>query len=235
MNSLRKTIRTLSWLSTLKTETRRRIALSPLIIGCKEGNKYYIAALILIFWKFVDEFPAILYAQFNSSSDRFVQKLSKKLSGIIHDEKSHREMWITTATSLGLPYDYLSLRREQFPKVTLISRCLSEQTTKFVIFLRIVGVEIVAEMLSTELLESEVFNAILEETAKVWFKVHVVHSGTTHEQLALDLALRDIENIEDEELKDTIWSIVLHLVDLFVDAGADAAHVAEEIELSMAA
>lgn len=216
-----------SWWHELKAEARRRISFSPLVVGCRTGDLIYIRALTVIFWQFVDEFPDILFRQFNNSNDRLVQKMSSRLSGITNDEKSHRRLWLKTADCIGLTPEYLFSRREQFPKVAVISLCLSEQN-RVLTFLRIVGVEIVAEMLSHELLDSERFNTILEEEGKIWFKIHTVHKGTTHEQLALRVACKGMD-VESEATRQIIEEAVLHIVDLFVEAASDVSNIIPEL------
>ena len=216
----------LSWFHSIKRDACQRIAPTTLVLGCKRGDKNYIRALMVIYWKFVDEFPEILYEQFSTMSDPVIKRQAKYLSGITADEKSHRHMWLETSDFLGLSYQTLNNYRERFPLVNKISLRLRDTVDTALTLLRIVGVEIVAEILSSELLSSDKFCNALNEKARVWFKVHVAHTGTTHEQIALRLALKELEH--EVNLQEVVMCEVLAIVDMFVDAAASAPEIAEE-------
>ena len=221
--------------SEVKVEARLRVSRSLMVQGCQAGDRAMICALLIVFWRFVYDFAQILYTYFETTSDPLVKRMKGSLSGIADDEKSHRLMWSETAKYLGIT-DLLDLNKERFQRVIFLSEYLSQNVTPAYVFLRIVAVEVVAEALSEELLSSMHFKAILPRRFQRWFIAHIVHGeGTTHEQLALKLALHDLAHGEYTDIESIVRAEVLGLIDLFVDAATYAPLVARELEFSQAA
>lgn len=218
----------LGWLDELKRNTDYMISHSPLIEGCVRGDPNYIKAFWAIYWENVDDIPAIYNERFLNIPDKIIQRRAKKFSGIIiADEKNHRQRWIEGAKSTGISYERLNSFRGRFPLVTAISNHLREQVSPAKIFLRTGGVEIVAGRLSSILLHAEKFYYALEEIGRTWFKLHIVHSGTTHEQIMLRLALRELEK-EGVNVTQTAIHEITIVVTKYVNASLVGPRVAEE-------
>ena len=82
-------------------------------------------------------------------------------------------------------------------------------------FLRFVGVEVVAESVSEDFLSSENFKSALGKEGLRWFEAHVIHEGMSHEELAFKLA----HALHREELtREESHAVIHHVVDLFIGA-----------------
>lgn len=220
----------MKWFNLVKLDARQCTAANPLVINCKQGDKNYLRALSIFPWEFVDQFPEILFQQFSLVHERRIQRQAKYLAGIIGDEKCHRSMWLDTAEVFGITYQILESYRGKFPFINKLLSYLREQVSSALLFLRIVGVEIVAEMLSTELLSARGFVGAFDECGRTWFKAHVVHEGTTHEQIALNLALKELQKFRcgTREIETIVEHEIMEVVHLFDKAARNSLWVAND-------
>ena len=129
------------------------------------------------------------------------------------DEEDHRQLWLKTAHVLGLtPTD---LRQPPTPEVRAVTSVIAEDVDPYMMFLRFVGVEMVAESVSKDFLSSEEFKSALGKEGLRWFEVHVTHEGMSHEELAFRLA----RALHREELtREESHALIHHVVDLFIRA-----------------
>jgi hypothetical protein len=129
------------------------------------------------------------------------------------DGEDHRELWLKTAAILGLaPTD---LAQSAIPEVQLVTSFVAEDVDPFSMFLRFVGVEIVAESVSKDALSSDKFKLALRKEGLRWFEVHITHEGMSHEELVFRLAQAFHRG---ERMKEESHTVIHHVVDLFIRA-----------------
>jgi len=229
------------WIHDIKVALKRDIAESRFAALSRAGDIQVMRQLILRFWPFVDVFPKLIrkgYSRLlkselskqvkNPSYQRvkdFVNILllaHQTLSDIEKDEKSHRSLWLNTATSLGFAYDDLEI--EPLSEVRAIIVSVGESGDAFGMFLRFAEVEMVAEAVSKDFLASERFVSIVGARGIRWFKEHANHAdGMTHEELALRLAFA----FNDDRLdRNGVEMIVKNLTRLFIEAGEKCVELA---------
>lgn len=220
-----------SWISDIKREVEEKVAGCKIAEACLTGERKFIKEFLVCYWPFVDVFPKIISrGAVRLLARELVRELNTKnifefsslgveiLSEIRRDESSHRELWLKTAESVGLTYR--DLNSSSYPEVTAISELVGEDSETYVMFLRFMAVEMVAEAVSKILLQSPSFKAVVGNEGRQWFDVHVTHeNGMTHEELAFRLAMAFYAG---EPAKDGINPIILEVVDLFVAAGNKA-------------
>lgn len=213
-----------NWVSGIKEEVHRKVRTCTLTAGCRQGDHACVKALVIGFWPFVDAFPGIIKDRYLNVSDteldsqaRVMQRAAQILARMENDERSHRDLWLCTAEAMGLD-PTRDLVRNPLAEITALIEQMRGESDLATVFLCFVAVEMVAETLSQELLASEAFCDMLNERGKVWFKVHVAHEGTTHEQIAFRLAMAHYRD-EDTPGAEKINAIIQQTVDLFCAGG----------------
>jgi pyrroloquinoline quinone (PQQ) biosynthesis protein C len=214
------------WIGDIKLKARTKIASATFAAECRHGNKAVMRGLIVGLWPFIDEFPismirgAARLPRSNLSTKRellntFLHRGPQSILSIKRDEENHRKLWLQTGKALGLRYpdDFRgSALQETQTWIDAISADCDASTVMF----RFAAIEMVAEIVSVELLISETFNSILGTDGCEWFRVHAEHTeGMTHEELELKLAfaLGDGSLIENYAR-----AVIIHIVDLGVRA-----------------
>jgi len=148
----------------------------------------------------------------------------KVLSSMQKDEEDHRQLWLKTAHVLGLAS--ADLRQPPILEVKRITSVIAEDVDPYVMLLRFVGVEIVAESVSENFLSSERFKSALGKEGLGWFEVHVTHTGMSHEELAFRLA-RSLHR--GELTREESHAVIHHVVDRFI-AAAEACVGSNELQ-----
>ena len=214
-----------AWVKEIKNEALQKISLSPFATACRAGDMGLTKELFLRFWPFVDAFPKIinrgcvnilkkeLVKTFGLEIIDLLRPGFQVLSSMRQDEEDHRQLWLKTAHVLGLtPTD---LRQPPTPEVRAVTSVIAEDVDPYMMFLRFVGVEMVAESVSKDFLSSEEFKSALGKEGLRWFEVHVTHEGMSHEELAFRLA----RALHREELtREESHALIHHVVDLFIRA-----------------
>lgn len=219
------------WIQGIKNEVEEKVSHCRITSACKTGNPKFIKEFLICYWRFVDIFPEIIFrGSFRLLRREFLENLSMEkvkdfiiigadvLNEIRGDETSHRELWLKTAEALGLSYQ--DLQRPPYEEVLAIGEYVGENIGPYIMFLRFVAVEMVAEAISKLLLESVQFKDSVGRFGQEWFEVHVTHEmGMTHEELAFHLAFAFYPG---EITKSGVNSVIQPVVDLFVKAGNKA-------------
>ena len=216
------------WIEEIEEQASEKISRSNFALACRQGNIDVMRALIKHFWPFVNEFPRLIQDGVTRfKKEETIKELGwkkaaelfntgyKTFSEIQKDEVSHRELWLKTAQALDLPH--CDLDRKPIAAVKAIIGSLANATDPFVMLMRIIAVELVAEAISKDLFTSYQFKSVLGEQGSRWFAAHISHDNEiNHEQLAFQLAfaLRGKTPTKEESN--------LHIqscIDLFVEAG----------------
>jgi len=213
------------WVSEIRNETLQKISLSPVATGCRGCDMRLTKELLLRFWPFVDAFPRIinrgclhilkkeLVKTFGLEMIDLFRLGFQVLSSMQKDEEDHRQLWLKTSHVLGLTST--DLRQPPTPEVKMVTSVIAEDIDPYIMFLRFVGVEVVAESVSGDFLSSERFKSALGKEGLRWFEVHITHHGMSHEELAFRLA-RALHR--GEITREETHAVVHHVVDLFIAA-----------------
>jgi hypothetical protein len=214
-----------TWVREIKSEALQKITLSPFATACRGGDMGLTKELFLRFWPFVDAFPKIinrgclhilkkeLVKTFGLEMIDLFRLGFQVLSSMQKDEEDHRQLWLKTSHVLGLtPID---LRQPPTPEVKAVTSVIAEDVDPYIMFLRFVGVEVVAESVSEDFLSSEKLKSTLGKEGLQWFEVHVTHEGMSHEELAFRLA-RALHR--GELTREESHAVIQHVVDLFIGA-----------------
>lgn len=229
MNSLIKGFRQPipSWIDEIKSDALLKFSLSSFSAMCRAGDMTLTRDLLLHFWPFVDAFPKIinrgclhilrkeLVNSFGLEMIDLFRLGFQVLSAMQKDEEDHRQLWLKTARILGLTLE--ELRQSTIPEVNRVISFVAENVDPYAMFLRFVGVEIVAESVSKDFLSSEKFKSALGKEALGWFEVHATHRGMSHEELAFRLA-RSLHR--GELTREESHTVIHDVVDRFIDAAA---------------
>lgn len=214
-----------AWVREIKSETLRKISLSPFATMCRAGDMRLTKELFLRFWPFVDAFPKIvnrgclhilrkeLVNTFGLEMIDLFRLGFQILSSMQKDEEDHRQLWLKTTHVLGLAS--ADLRQPSIPEVKMVTSIIAEDVDPHMMFLRFVGVEVVAESMSEYFLSSERFKSALGKEGLGWFEVHVTHEGMSHEELAFRLARAFNRGELTREESD---AVIHHVVDCFIAA-----------------
>lgn len=213
------------WVSEIRNETLQKISLSPFATACRDGDMRLTKNLFQRFWPFVDAFPKIinraclhilkteLVKTFGLEMIDLFRLGFQVLSSMQQDEEDHRQLWLKTAHVLGLTST--DLHQHSTPEVKMVTSVIAEDVDPYMMFLRFVGVEVVAESMSENFLSSERFKSALGKEGLRWFEVHVTHEGMSHEELAFKLA-RALHR--GELTREKSHAVIHHVVDLFIGA-----------------
>jgi len=228
-----------AWVCEISNEALQKISRSSFATMCRTGDMRLTKNLFLRFWPFVDAFPNII----NRSCVHILKKELVKtfgldmidifrlgfqvLSSMQKDEEDHRQLWLKTANVLGLTS--ADLRQRPIPEVKTATSVIAEDIDPYTMFLRFVGVEVVAESMSEYFLSSEKFKSALGKEGLRWFEVHVAHEGMSHKELAFKLARAlhrgELTSVESH-------AVIHHVVDIFIGA-AEACAGANEPQSSL--
>ncbi|TSC71655.1 MAG: hypothetical protein G01um101470_531 [Parcubacteria group bacterium Gr01-1014_70] len=214
-----------SWYKGIKEEAYKRITEAPFADACRKGDREVMKKLIINLWPFVDIFPQTvgrIYAYLFTNPvmyfrHGFLNMLSLSydsvvfLKSIARDEKSHRLLWLDSGLAFGLQYPkdygYSITPQTQVWKDEVMNRTeLSEM------FLGYVAIEIIAESISKNLVNSDPFKLVLGDRGIRWFAVHTIdHGDVSHENLELHLACAfhpQPEMLTRETAEHSIMSVV---------------------------
>lgn len=108
-----------------------------------------------------------------------------------------------------------NLRQPAIPEVKTLTSVIAEDADPYMLFLRLVGVEVVAESVSENVLSSESFKSALGREGFGWFEAHVIHQGMSYEELAFRLA-RALHR--GELTREDSHAAIHHVVDIFIGA-----------------
>ena len=186
-----------------------------------------IGGLILGLWPFIDGFPKSIirggtHLLIKNSLPKDRQLLNillhrgpQMLAGIRKDEENHRMLWLETGRALGLNYP-LDFDRPALTQTQAWLNEINNQSDLVTMFLRFAAIEIIAEVISVELLSSTAFTSVLGKRGCEWFRVHAEHEpGMTHEEMILHTAFF----VDKNPTKEYVDSVIQRVVNYFITAG----------------
>jgi pyrroloquinoline quinone (PQQ) biosynthesis protein C len=208
------------WISDVKAEATITITSARFAAYCRNGNQAVMRGLIIGLWPFIDEFPismirgAVRLPRIGVVEKRellrtFLHQGPQIIRGIRRDEENHRKLWLQTGKALGLRFP------EDFKRPTLSETqawidAINAECDPSTLLLRFAAIEMIAEIVSIDLLASTTFTSILGKDGCEWFRVHADHApGMTHEELELRLAFALGEG---SSVKEHAASEIMHIV-----------------------
>jgi pyrroloquinoline quinone (PQQ) biosynthesis protein C len=214
------------WVRDVKSRARTRIANAAFAGECRNGNKSSMRGLVIGLWPFIDEFPISMIRGAGRISrtglfrkrelqNTLLHRGPQLLVGIKGDEENHRKLWLQTGKALGLRYPE-NFNGPALPETQVWIDAIDAQCDPSTILFRFAAIEMIAEIVSVELLISDAFTSILGKEGCEWFRVHAEHGDEmTHEELELRLAFALSNGIS---IKDYASAIIINIVDLGVRA-----------------
>lgn len=218
------------WLRNIEVESYHRICNAKFAKDCKGGDALALKKEFLGLWPFVDKFPEMvingcwgvlkprLLWQYGIRDLLNLHQHSRRaLLSISTDEKTHRMLWLESCDVLGLkfPSDFY---RDTLPAVQGWIDAVNQTKDPFKMFVGFVAVEIIAESISVNMLESQALKNTMSNRGIKWFQVHIAsdHAAMTHEQLAWRLAFALHSSIPTET---ECNAVVQNIISCFLSAG----------------
>jgi pyrroloquinoline quinone (PQQ) biosynthesis protein C len=214
------------WIGDIKSRARAKITSAAFAEKCRNGNKGVMRGLIIGLWPFIDEFPISMIRGMarlprnGLSTERellntFLHRGPQTILRIKRDEENHRKLWLQTGKALELQYPD-NFRCPALPETQAWIDAINAEGDPSTLLFRFAAIEMIAEIVSVELLISAAFTSILDKDGCEWFRVHAEHGdGMTHEELELRLAFALSNGIS---IKDYACAVIINIVDLGVRA-----------------
>ncbi len=217
-----------AWTEAVRAEIEGKIQGARFVKECQAANLTVVKNIVILLWPFVQKYPALIESGVKKAKQHLFRRFKicpwwnfrttgATMVGIMQrEEEEHGELWLTMGSALSINLKdvfYRDPRREIEPLIDAFIKAPDPAT----FFFRAAAVEILAELMSVQVLKSDRLKKALGSEGCKWFLAHAhhPHEGITHEVLMYHLGFWFFAKEPGEYYVNTI---VQHTVNPFVKA-----------------